>query len=65
MPGRGVEFLRNICEAVSIPVYAIGGINPENLCEVKKAGAAGGCIMSGVMQCDNVQEYLKGLKHDK
>ena len=42
LPGRGVEFLRNICEAVSIPVYAIGGINPENLCEVKKAGQPAG-----------------------
>lgn len=65
LPGRGVEFLRNICEAVSIPVYAIGGINPENICEVKKAGAAGGCIMSGWMQCEDVREYLKCLKHDK
>lgn len=33
--------------------------------KVRNAGAAGGCIMSGVMQCDNVQEYLKGFKNYK
>ncbi|HBH98131.1 MAG TPA: thiamine phosphate synthase [Lachnospiraceae bacterium] len=65
LPGRGIGFLKKICETVSIPVYAIGGINPENICEVKKAGAAGGCIMSGWMQCEDVREYLKCLKHDK
>lgn len=65
LPGRGIEFLKKICETVSIPVYAIGGIGAENIQEIKNAGAAGGCIMSGMMQCDNVQEYLKCLKHDK
>ena len=63
--GRGIEFLKKICETVSIPVYAIGGISAENIMKVRNAGAAGGCIMSGVMQCDNVQEYLKGFKNYK
>ena len=65
LPGRGIGFLKKICETVAIPVYAIGGISAENIMKVRNAGAAGGCIMSGVMQCDNVQEYLKCLKHDK
>jgi thiamine monophosphate synthase len=29
-PGAGIDFLRSVCEAVSIPVIAIGGITPEN-----------------------------------
>lgn len=65
LPGRGIGFLKKICETVSVPVYAIGGIGAENIQEIKNAGAAGGCIMSGVMQCDNVQEYLKGFKNYK
>ena len=65
LPGRGIGFLKKICETVSVPVYAIGGIGAENIQEIKNAGAAGGCIMSGMMQCDNVQEYLKGFKNYK
>ncbi len=48
---RGLGFLREICKAVSIPVYAIGGINSDRLDEVMKAGARGGCIRSGLMDC--------------
>lgn len=27
LPPRGLDFLKNVCDAVEIPVYAIGGIN--------------------------------------
>ena len=49
---RGLEFLMNVCEAVTIPVYAIGGIHPgtEQLSEVMDHGAAGGCIMADMMK---------------
>ena len=52
LPPRGTEFLRSICQAVNIPVYAIGGINPGTgqIEEVKECGAIGGCIMSGMME---------------
>ena len=49
---RGLKFLRKVCEAVSIPVYAIGGIGRDDegrLNEVLGCGAAGACIMSGMM----------------
>lgn len=65
LPGRGIGFLKKICETVSLPVYAIGGISAENIWEIKNAGAAGGCIMSGMMQCEDVQGYLKGFKNYK
>lgn len=39
---RGVEKLREVCEAVSIKVWAIGGINSENACEVVECGACDG-----------------------
>jgi thiamine-phosphate pyrophosphorylase len=50
LPGKGLEYLRDVCAAVSIPVYAIGGITKERLLEIKQAGAAGGCMMSGMMR---------------
>lgn len=49
LPGRGVDFLKQICQAVSIPVYGIGGIMPSQLPLLKQAGAAGGCMMSYFM----------------
>lgn len=64
LPGRGTAFLREVCECVSIPVYAIGGIRPERMEEVRRAGAAGACVMSGVMQCENVGEYLATFEED-
>lgn len=39
LPGRGVDYLREVCRSVEIPVYAIGGITPENVPEVLRAGA--------------------------
>lgn len=49
VPGRGLEFLKEICSEVEIPVYAIGGINKENASSVLEAGASGVCLMSGLM----------------
>ena len=48
---RGLPFLQNVCQAVQIPVYGIGGIKIDEaqLHELKNAGAAGGCVMSGMM----------------
>ena len=52
LPGRGIEFLRSVCSAVSIPVYAIGGINASTVRQVAKTQAAGACVMSGAMVGD-------------
>ena len=51
VPGRGTDFLKQICSRVSIPVYAIGGIDPANAAAVREAGAAGICVMSAAMTC--------------
>ena len=59
---RGLDLLKSICENVSIPVYAIGGIRSENIQSVRDVGAKGACIMSGLMRCEDVKSYLKDLK---
>lgn len=58
LPGRGLDFLREICGAVTIPVYAIGGIEPKRMAEIFAAGAAGACVMSGPMVCEDVGAYF-------
>lgn len=55
---RGVSFLENICRAVNIPVYAIGGISKYNINLVKEAGAKGACLMSSLMKAE--ANELKG-----
>ena len=54
LPGRGLDFLREVCRNVSLPVYAIGGIGPDNIASVREAGAAGACRMSYYMQNQNL-----------
>ena len=58
LPGRGPHFLRAVCAAVPLPVYAIGGIVPENFRAVLEAGARGACVMSGLMGCADPAAYL-------
>ena len=52
LPARGLDFLREVCEAVPVPVYGIGGIHldAEQIGAVLRQGAAGVCIMSGMMR---------------
>ena len=61
IPPRGLAFLREVCHAASVPVYAIGGISldyaiggisldSEQIQSVLSCGAAGVCIMSGMMR---------------
>lgn len=49
---RGIAFLKDILDEVSIPVIAIGGINETNIDEVLKTGVCGAAVMSFVM-CSN------------
>lgn len=62
LQGRGLEFLKDVSNAVKIPVYAIGGITPQNIGEVIGSGAQGACVMSGLMQAENADIYLNLLK---
>ena len=62
VPPRGLEFLRAVCAAVSVPVYAIGGISDENIAAVRACGAAGACVMSGAMQCEDPTAYFESFE---
>lgn len=62
LPGRGLGFLRRVCQSVGIPVYAIGGVGPENISAVRRAGAAGACVMSSAMLCPDPTALLARLR---
>lgn len=59
---RGLDFLKQVCEAVSIPVVAIGGITELNAESVLRAGAKGICIMSGLMACEEPENKIYKYK---
>lgn len=64
VPPRGLVFLRRVCESVSIPVYAIGGIDSGNIAAVRESGASGACVMSGAMTCPDVRTYLSAFEKE-
>lgn len=49
---RGLGFLQAVCNVVSLPVYAIGGIgfDAAQHAELKANGARGACVMSAYMR---------------
>lgn len=49
VPPRGLHALKQIVEQVSIPVLAIGGINPANVQEVLATGCSGVAVLSGIL----------------
>lgn len=53
LPGRGLTFLKEVCQSVTLPVYAIGGITSENIRQVLAAGASGVCMMHSLMECED------------
>ena len=52
--GHGLDTARAICEAVSVPVVGIGGLNKENIAEVIKAGIDGIAVISAVVSQENI-----------
>lgn len=61
VPPRGLGFLEEVCAAVSIPVFAIGGIKETNINEILAAGATGACIMSKAMTSPSLPLYQTWL----
>ncbi|MCQ2070849.1 MAG: thiamine phosphate synthase [archaeon] len=59
---RGTEVLREIRERTGAAVYAIGGISPDNLEEVSRAGAVGACMMSGFMTSDDLEGLVSAFR---
>ncbi|MFA5266839.1 MAG: thiamine phosphate synthase [Methanoregula sp.] len=61
-PGHGLDRLREIKRAVSIPVIAIGGIGRQNVRDVIVAGADGIAVISAVVARPDIAAAVRELK---
>jgi thiamine-phosphate pyrophosphorylase len=68
---QGLDFLREVCAAVKIPVFAIGGITRANARDCLAAGAHGVAVMGEIIGADKpeqrareLSDLLKKLPHD-
>lgn len=55
------ETLKEICEAVSIPKVAIGGINKENTMKLAGSGIDGIAVVSAIFAQDDITSAVKEL----
>lgn len=56
---RGTDELFEIVTTCTIPVYAIGGIQPEHLATLQQHGIAGVAILSPLNEISEAEKYLK------
>ena len=56
------ETVKAICEAVDIPVIAIGGITAENVAELAGTGICGIAVISAVFAQKDIKEAAQHLK---
>lgn len=57
----GLEGLKKIAAACSVPIVAISGINVANAEAVIRAGAAGVAVVSAIVSAEDVEEAAKKL----
>lgn len=58
---QGLDFLRTVCAAVTIPVFAIGGITRANAHSCFAAGAHGVAVIREIIEAGNSEQRAKEL----
>ena len=56
------DILKKICDAVDIPVVAIGGITKDNIKELKGSGIDGIAVVSAIFAAENIENATRELK---
>lgn len=56
------QTLREICEAVDVPVVAIGGINKDNLSELSGTGVDGVALVSAIFGAEDIEAECRMLR---
>lgn len=57
-----LDTLKDICENVSVPVVAIGGISEYNILKLKGSGIDGVALVSSIFASENITEACRKLK---
>ena len=66
LPARGTEELFSIAKYSSIPVYAIGGIQPHHLPDLQRNNVAGAAVLSPIRSLKILQSYRIGeVSHEE
>ena len=60
----GWETFRDLCAEAAMPVYALGGMRPQDLPRARAAGAQGLAMISGIWQEDAIEEAMAALMKD-
>lgn len=60
-PVSGIDILKQVVEAVPLPIIAIGGVSAENIPEVIGAGAHGIAVISAVCCQEDPERATKAL----
>ena len=61
-PVIGLDGLAAVCEAVTIPVFAIGGIDIDRLPAVMRTGAVGAAVISALAHAADVREAVAQMR---
>ncbi len=56
---RGIESLKQVVDAIDLPIIAIGGINEKNIEEVIQTGADGAAIISSITTAEDITEKTR------
>ena len=56
------ETVKEICDTVSIPVVAIGGISAQNILQLKGTNVSGVAVISAIFAQPDITEAIKNLK---
>jgi len=57
----GITRLREVLQATALPVWGIGGIKTYNVCQVIAAGAYGVCVVTAVIDQQNIEQAAADL----
>lgn len=57
-----LQTMREICDAVPVPVVAIGGIHLDNLTQLRGLGLAGVALVSEIFAAQNIKEHAALLR---
>lgn len=57
-----LERLRDICQAVNIPVVAIGGVQKNNFPELAGTKVAGAALVSAIFSAEDIEEECRQLR---
>ena len=58
-PAHGLDALTNVVKAVSVPVFAIGGVTGERVADVRAAGAHGVAVIAAILAAECPGEATK------